>query len=365
MSQRGRRRRIAPNIWEDDRRRIGIAKVGQHRTSKRFPKSTSERTIQAWIEDTRRDLRRRRAQVRRQKGTLTGDIRTFLATLPPKTPATRNTASYLATWLIALGDVKRSTLTDAKLQRVVHEWIAAGVAASSIKHRRRALAQLIETLDGPDAPNPARVLKTPREPDAAPRRVDMAVLTTIIDGMDQQRTVRHSGRRGKGFRNRAHARLRMLLWTGIAPATLQRLRAHDIDLDKETITVPARLKGRGAPAVTLPLFPDGVESCRRWLRASAWGSFDQRVLGRAFHTAVERYVAKETAAGRTVTLPPDLRPYDLRHSFLSWLWETTEDILLVQHYAQHADLKTTSRYTRGAVDRRIRDVVDRIRKKSA
>lgn len=362
MSTRGKARRLATNVWEDDKRRIGIAKVGKHRTAKRFPKDTSIRKITDWIEDTRRDLRKRRTVQKRQRGTLAGDIAAYLATLP-NGRAKHNTVANLNAWLLVLGDVQTATLTESRLQRILNDWQDAGLAASTLKHRRRDLSTLLAKVNGPDAPNPARALSVPREPPAEPRGVDVHLLTAILESMDTHRSLRHPGRGGRGFRNKAQARLMMMLWTGISPASLQRLGPHDIDIEREQMTLPPRQKGRGAPAVTVPLFPQGVEACRRWLRAFAWGRFDQRALGKSFHAAVRRYVAQAAAQGRTVTLPPDVRPYDLRHSFLSWLWQETEDILVVQHFAQHLNLETTSRYTKSAVDPRVRAIVDRVKAK--
>jgi hypothetical protein len=203
VSRRGTARRIATNIWEDDKRRIGIAKVGRFRKTKRFPKSTTERTITAWIEKTRTTLRTQRAVVIRQRGTLTGDARAYLALLPTGR-AKNNTTANLNAWIRALGEVQTLRLTDAQLQHVLNDWQAAGAAASTLKHRRRDLAQLIARLY-PDAANPARLVKVPSEPESAPRGADLHVLTAILDGMDRTRGSRHPGRGGRGFRNKAQA----------------------------------------------------------------------------------------------------------------------------------------------------------------
>jgi integrase len=109
----------------------------------------------------------------------------------------------------------------------------------------------------------------------------------------------------------------------------------------------------------------GGEAAQRWLRAHAWGPFTARALGRAFHTAVRTYVAREAAAGRTVTLPPDLTPKHLRHSFLSWLHLQCEDRAIVQLYAQHQHAATTDRYTQRVVPQRLRDVAARINGRAA
>lgn len=163
-------------------------------------------------------------------------------------------SSNLAAWVLALGEVTRAPLTAKKSQAVINDdWIANGVAANTIRHRRRALAQLFDHFDGPEK-NPVRKLKAPREPELAPRRVDMEILDAVIEGMDAQRTVRHPGRGGRGFRNRTQARLRMMLWTGITPASLRQLRPHAVSVERGTLQLPPRRKGAGAEAVTLPLF---------------------------------------------------------------------------------------------------------------
>jgi integrase len=356
---------IAPNILDDGRRLIATASVGRgHRRRKRFPRSTPLRTITQWIDDTCTTLRKERRTTQRLTGTLAGEAASYVARLP-KGRGRANTRSYLSAWLQALGDVSRKALTPDRLGEVVTGWIDAGVAASSIKHRRRALAQLLEARGDQALGTVVRRVAVPREPKTPPRGADMAVLHTILLGMDQQRTVRHAGRGGRGFRNKAQARLLLWLWTGAEPATQQRLDPSAIDLHAATITLPPRAKGEGVDAITLPFLGHGREAAARWLRAHAWGPFTARALGRAFHTAVRTYVAREAAAGRTVTLPPDLAPKHLRHSFLSWLHLHCEDRAIVQLYAQHKHAATTDRYTQRVVPQRLRDVAARINGRAA
>lgn len=354
---------IAPNVLDDGRRYIATASVSRtRRRRKRFPRSTPLRTIARWQEDTCAALRKEQRTQQRLKGQLAGEVAAYVHRLP-KGAARTNTNSYLRAWLLALGDVTRKALTDERLAEVITGWVDAGIAASSIKHRRRALAQFFEALKDVEMAKTVRGLKVPREPKTPPRGADMDVLHAIISGMDELRTIRGGGRGGRGFRNKARARLLLWLWTGAEPATQQRLDPAAIDLAAATITLPPRQKGDGVDAVTLPLVGRGAEACQAWLRAHAWGRFTARALGRAFHTAVRTYVAQEAAAGRTVTLPAGLTPKHLRHSFLSWLLEACDDIDTVQTYAQHLHASTTQRYTRRIVPRRLQVVAARINAK--
>lgn len=347
--------KIQPNIWDDGRRYIALAKVGRRLTKrKRFPRSTPLRTITTWIADQKSKQRTEQRQTQRLKGQVAGAFALYTARLP-KGRTRANVRSYLGAWAMALGEVSSTrTLTEDRLQAVVTAWIDAGVAASSLKHRRRALAQCLEAQKDFETAKVVRGLKLPREPKTPPRGADMHVLHAIISGMDRDRSQRnHPGRGGAAFRNKAQARLLLWLWTGAEPATQQRLAPTDIDLTRGTITLPPRQKGEGVEGITLPFLGEAAAAAAAWLRAFAWGPFTARALGRAFHSAVRRYIAAEAEAGRTVTLPADLTPKHLRHSFLSWLHEYCEDIDVVQKYAQHLHVSTTQRYTKRVVDKRL------------
>jgi integrase len=354
---------VAPNIYDDGRCFVARAKVGTQKRNKRFARTTPLREINAWLEDARVALRKEGRTQQRLKGTLAGEVAAYVNGLP-KGRARNNTRAELSAWAAALGAVSHKGLTEPRLRAVVNDWIGAGVAASTLKHRRRGLAQFLEAHQARELAAIVRTLKLPRPPKPQARGLDVELLHAILIAMDPTRTRRHPGRGGRGFRNQARARLLMMLWTGLSPASLKRLSPHAIDLTPRvgaplgTITLPPRLKGEGAEAVTVPLFGKAPIACQEWQRAFAWGSFDQRALGRAFHTAVRTYVARETEAGRTVTLPADLRPYDLRHSFGSWFWTVCKDLAIVQEYMQHSDLSLTQRYTRGAVSARMAEIAN-------
>lgn len=357
-------RRLAPNIYEDTRGIRAIAIVGRGlRREKRFPPGTSLRIVSAWLEAERTRLRQQKGRLVRLRGTFEGDVLERLRQMP-EGRARDNARWDLGAWIAALGGTRRrARLTVDDLRTVVNGWIEAGVPASTINHRRRALAQLYEALDGPDAPNPARQLRRVKEVLPEPTAYPMDVLTAIIDGMDARRGHLRKGESDVGATNKSQARLRMLLWTGMPPISLQRLSPRRVafELESGRLWYPPRAKGQGAAAALLPLFPEGVESVRRWLRARAWGTFSESSLQKALRRAAQAYAMREAAAGRASPVPHEtVTTYDLRHSFLTWLYEETGDPYLVRMFGQHASLETTARYTRKGVPTRAAEAVARI-----
>jgi integrase len=376
MRKAGPRITLAPNIYQDHEGISGIARVGKHSKEKSFPHGTALRTINAWLEQERSRLRGLKKKAQQVRGTLAGDVLTYLNSLP-KGRAKDNTRWDLAAWVRELGSLPRSKLSVSDLRAVVNGWIEARVPASTINHRRRALAQLWDRLDGEDAPNPVRKIKRAKEVLGEPTAYPMSALTAAIDGMAKDRG--HQLKGGSSFRlwNKSRARLRMLLWTGMPPQSLRVLnpRRVAIDLERGELWYPPRGKGAGAEAVLLPLFPEGVVSLQQWLKAGAWGKFSEAMLRLALHRAARSYAAREAAEGRTsaIPVPPrrkkgdpptkgeGIRVYDLRHSFLTWLYETTGDPYLVKLFGQHANLETTMRYTRKGVPARAREAVAKMR----
>lgn len=363
MKARGARTRIAPNIYEDAIGRSAVARVGKLAKEKRFKAGTPERTINAWLEDERAKMRRQKARVIALRGTLAGDIGLYLAGLPDGR-SKDNTRWDLGAWSASyLGQKRRNKITVSDLRSVVRDWLEADVAASTINHRRRALAQLYEALDGRGAENPVREVKRAKEVLGEPVAYPMDALTALIDGMDPTRGRNEKGRSSFNRVNLSQARLRLLLWTGMPPAGVRLLNPRRVakDLERGELWYPPRGKGAGAAAVLLPLFPQGRRAVELWLKAGAWGPFSEGSIRKALQRAAAAYAKQEAEAGRMSPVSPDITVYHLRHSHLTWLYETTGDPYLVQLYGQHADLETTKRYTRKGVPHRAREAVARIK----
>ncbi|MGE0363055.1 MAG: tyrosine recombinase XerC [Vicinamibacterales bacterium] len=343
MKARGPRETIATGVYKDALGVEARASAAGRSKWRRFKRGTRLSTIVAWQEETRTALRKaartRAAQFR--AGTLAGDVATYVATLPER--ARKQKAALFAAWLTAeLRQRRRQAIPLDELRRQVSAWVDAGVAASTINHRRRALIELYEAIDGEDPPALPRRLKRQREPAPVPRAHDMALLAAIVEGMRA-----YPYPEATYLRNRRQARLRLMLWTGVSPTTLAQLTPHSIDLERREIALPARGKGRGAPALTLPLWdPEGIAAAQGWLRAFAWS---RKVDAKALAVSLAYAVRGFRRRCPEVPLPPHIRLHDLRHSFLTMVARRTQDPRVVQWYGQHADLKTSMRYILAAV----------------
>ncbi len=354
---RGARKLVIPGVYSD---RIGFearARAAGRTQAKRFPKSATLKAMKQWQDDTRKALRKaaRDQTSDLPPGTLAGDLVIHLATLPEQ--RRRESKAEYTAWLTpALKSRPRASITLEELRTLVSTWADAGIAASTINHRIRALRALYEALDGDDVPVlPRRLARLP-EPPPANRAADMDLLTAILAEMRDYPDPRHPREPSK-----AKARLRLMQWTGVTAATMQRVGAHGIDLARKEIRLPPRMKGRGSPAVTLPLVdPEGVTAARDWLRAHAWFRFDRTRLGVRFKQAVAAFGAKHP----DVSIPPGLHMYDLRHSFLTWLATKTVtpetpagNPYVVMLYAQHKNLETTKRYMQAVIPEMVRQVL--------
>lgn len=337
------RTRVGPGLYRDGSGLSAIAQAAGRRRERRFPLDTPRAVVRQWQDDTRRALRDARTQrtAALPAGSLAEDVARYLALVP--TDRQREDGYLLAHWSQPLGARRRAELTAADLRAVEAGW---DVAASTTKHRRQALLRLYRALDGPEAVCPTRGLPRLATPLPAVRAVPFALAVRVLTYLPAR------GRPVKGERrstvSRSAIRLRLLLYTGLPPATLKRLTPADVDLDAGTVRIPPRRKGRGAPPATLPLLPEARTAFRDWIVAAAWGGFSTQALGHA----LKRAVKQAQAAGEPV--PDWFSPYTLRHTFLSHVLAHSGDLAAVAELAQHSTLAMTRRYTQLAASVRAK-----------
>lgn len=332
---RGKRTRIAPGIYRDALGWAVVVSVNGQKHERRFKGLPELAKLEAFRVAWLRDLREDAARRARAKGTLAGDVETYLATLPAKTRRRANAALELGHWCAAYGDRPRASLTSVDIATQLARWHAAGLAPSTINHRRQELSNLYATLDGKAAANPVR--EVPRMPERydEPRGLPLVVVSMIVASMG---------------RSKGQARLRVMATTGLPPSQIARLTPRDVDLRARTVYVRPRRKGAGVPGRTLPLTRRAVAALRCFTRRDCWGTFSRHSLARDFARAVAK--AKRRWARRTRApwpAPEDVRPYDVRHSFLTEAYRRTGDLRAVAELALHADLNTTRRYAEAAV----------------
>lgn len=365
MPRQHRVLRLGPGIVRDGdaivaRVRIGNSRDGtQTRLRERFPLGTDLAEIRAWQHGARYELSTT-APSAPGRGTLAADIRAFIAALPEGRYRI-DTDDLLTHWTKSpLGDRDRRTIKRLEIIQVISGWTTAGVAESTCNQRLSRLRKVFQALDGEDGPT-AGIARL-RSPKAEPRDIPSHIVQLILDSLPDR------GRAGRGETrptvSHTKLRLRVMAWTGIAPATLRRVRPRDLELSHARVYLRPRRKGKGTPGAWVTLLPVAVGAFRdfaaaglferAWSGSSVWKTWR---VGIARATAAADRLAAETGdrswADDIAALPPRCHPYDLRHAFASKIYRETGDIGAVSELLQHASLETTKRYTQGAVSARV------------
>jgi integrase len=331
MGQRGRRVRRATGVFQDLYGFAIVLRVGGKQYERRYtPDSNLDRLRQARA-DWRAELEQ--AHPERLHGTLAADVAAYLETLPAGPRAAQ--ARLLRHWVDAHGSEPRHALTALQLRQTLARWQDKGAAASTLNHRRQALMNLYAALDGKHTHNPAKEVPRTPEPPAEARGIPMAVVTLILEQLEPSKT---------------KARLLVMATTGLPQAQIARLQPRDVDIRHRTVFVTPRRKGAGQPGRTLPLSTDAVEAFKEMQARQAWGNFARACMAASFKRAVAKAKRKWQQTVKTRWPAPErLRPYDLRHAWLTEVYRRTGDLQAVAELALHANLSMTARYTRGAV----------------
>lgn len=286
--------------------------------------------MQRWQEDTRADMRRE--QLRPVKGTLAADVERYL--LQPQVTALASYKTRLSdtrAWVPRYGHLRRDELTPAIVGRQLTDWVTAGSAVWTVRHRLNALRQVYIVLDGSDAYNPAQDVQAPPKPRSIPRALDYASIRTTFNQMDPSAT---------------KAVLLIMAFCGFRPSEIRRTEPWMLHLeDPEPYVI--RNTAKGGDVVPVPLSPEGMLGWRMFL---AHGGFTKTAKRpRTFPNANRDWQAAMERADLAPT-----RCYDLVHSYCTkLLMDGGGDIAMVQKVRGHRDIRTTLIYTQVVVDPRL------------
>jgi integrase len=359
-----------------------------------------------WIDDTVSDYRKKHP--RGARGTLAGDVPTYLKLLVDRPALQRDRAFQLAWWCARdrgrFGNRARGSFTPVELETELNALLASGAAASTVKKYRTALFNVYTKLDGKNAPNPLRDVAPPREEDPLPRALPYDVIDLIFEHMRARRytskidettarrvyeLARHPdanrsaiakahglsetavrkivGRRGRRADVQASlmkAGLQVMAYVGVPPAQLRAIEPGDYDAAEPSLLVRGRKKGGGVRPERVPLTPRGAAAVAGYLAVvtertrseKCRPTFSTRSALRAWRSAIAAMCRALEGDEATRATGEQLRrelalavPYDLRHSFLTEVQLAGGNIHATQRYALHADARMTRRYTLAAV----------------
>ena len=317
-------RRQLTGIRRDQYGYRAYVKVGAEQRTKRFPPNAKTKTMQAWRDEAKVALRKLRSRVT-PAHSLAADVARYLLQVRSM-PTYEQRALHLELWLTALGrDTPRASITPEQIRTVLQDWRRVYGPATCNK-RRSALMHVWSLLDGRGASNPVRTVPKFPAPHALPRGRD----PHTIDAALKLTTL-----------SRMRACCRVMLWTGMRPSELQRAQPGDVN-DKAAIVRTVK----GGRVRVVPLTSQAVEAWKEFDAAECW----QRVPQAA---PMNRWLKKRTGL-------PDLRVYDLRHSYGTALARRQTRLDVIGALMGHSTLELTKRYTLAALTPDALTATDRL-----
>ena len=246
--------------------------------------------------------------------------------------------SRFATWLGRPPD----TATDEDLRRHQIEQTETGVGAPAMNTAVSALRFFYtRTLDRPDLTRKLHRVKHPR---ALPTVLSREEVTRMLDATT---SIKHQ------------AILSVAYGAGLRASEVTKLKVRDIDSERMLLRVECGKGGRHRNAM---LAQDLLLLLREWwkvgrkqgvMHPDGWLFPGMHYLKPICYRQVHR-IAAEAAHAAGIT--KRVGPHTLRHSFATHLLEDGVDIRIIQVLLGHAQLQTTTLYTRVAT-RTVRAVV--------
>jgi integrase/recombinase XerC len=223
---------------------------------------------------------------------------------------------------------------------------ACGLAPASVARKLAAARSLFRFLvrRGVLEGNPAREVRTPRQPKKLAAFLPIDEATQLVDG----RAV------GGASRARDVAILELLYATGLRVSELSGLDLDAVDRAEQTV----RVLGKGRKERIVPYGGQAARALETWLgqRGEGRGAVFTNAQGgrltvRSIHTIVRR-------SARAAGITRRVSPHTLRHSFATHLLDGGADLRAIQELLGHSRLSTTQRYTHVGADQLMK-VYDR------
>jgi integrase len=337
MPRKGDRERVERNIYKDEGGFEVQVCVRGNRDFEYFPLSTPITELREWRDDTAAKLRKRTPKKRRAAtaGTLKADAVEFIKQIK-YLASWKSIRSHLDAWVDLYGHLKRTALAGSHVRKAFSIWTDAGVKPKTQRNRRQALQQLYHTLDGEKAPTPVDDVDPPAVAKRRPVGVDRAIIGEVAGNLFAQE------RAGRLRDGKTRARFLVLATCGQRPASVKRALPEHVDLARRFWFVDGCKDG---DAVPLYLNDDMLDAWTLFEKVNAWGPYDSRSFARCV---------------RHAGWPPNIRPYNLRHSVGHDLADADVDLGDIQPIMGHRDLQTTRDFYSPALLKRIRKATEKL-----
>lgn len=245
-------------------------------------------------------------------------------------------------------NVHEWTQTDAAL---IRSWLASlhrqGYEAASVARRLYELRSCYRFLQrrGVVTDNPAARVHVPSVPRRLPDYLTVEQVFDLLEAPDPDDPL--------GMRDRAI--LELFYSGGLRRGEVLALKVQDVDLAARQV----RVWGKGDKQRIALLGRPAAQALQRYLEVgrpqllAANSKASSRPPDALFLNRLGRPIASARTLNtilehyaRQVGLPPSVTPHTLRHSFATHLLEGGADLRVVQELLGHANLQTTTLYTR-------------------
>lgn len=270
------------------------------------------------------------------------DVDDYLASVASM-PSIKDRTLHMTQWSDVFRGRDRNTVTPLEIRTQLERWRKT-LSPSSCDKRRTALQHFYRVMNGKSGANPVRDVPKYGEEATDPRAQHPVTILRVLCLMRPSAT---------------RARLRVMLTTGWPPAQIAKLRPEHIDLAHDRAYIAPRRKGKGSKGRWLPLLPAAVAALKEFQREDAFTTLDKkgqptRFSTSAVHKSWRLALGKLNAHRKALKLQPlSIRPYDIRHTFGTWIAHRLTDERAIQELMLHSRIEQTRRYTEQATTGRI------------
>jgi len=263
----------------------------------------------------------------------------------------RDLTEFLAHLGPEVEEISPTQLDHITIRDFLAELQARGNSRSSAARKLAAVRSFFKFLhrEGYIGQNPARLVRTPRQPSREPQLLTEKEVALILELPDSSAPL---GRRDR-------AMLELLYATGIRVSEMTSLNLADCALGDRLLKV----RGKGSKERIVPFGEPARQALEDYLPARsgillrAHSSREPEALflnargGRITARSVERIVRDYALRGATLL---DVHPHLFRHSFATHLLNRGADLRAIQELLGHESLSTTQKYTHLALEELLR-----------
>lgn len=373
MPRKGNRKLVdktIPNIYVDGSGFFSvIVKVAGKPVEDRFPPGTPLDILETHCEKLKGKARKKEKP---RAGSLAADALDYLATIG-EAQKLKSQTIIIGHWTATYGRESRFALTKLKIEQQLATWEKAGVAASTCNKRLSTLRAMFNAVNDDDDPNPTIKVKKRKEPDPEPRAIDYTTIDRIFSKMTDRGRPTGGGKGTRPTVSVTKLRLAFMGYTGLPPAQMIKIDPGK-DLRQGTVVdatgakrkahmlrARPRRKGKGSREDWIPLLPQAHEILEELIKHKALKKFSTQSARAVWQRACVKVIIEQLAAaepplphrlqarGDEIEIVALVRPYDLRHSFLTHALRSSGNLAGVQRLGMHSDSRTTLRYLESGI----------------